>query len=419
MRPNRSRRLSPSCSALVVREFDCAVIGAGLAGATLAVGLARCGLRVAAIDARPPASATAGRDIRGLALASSSQRLLVALGLWSGLREHLTPIQRVRVSAQGHYGSTTLRAALMGVPALGYVCAADRLLAALDAALAAAPLLTPFYGTTLHTLAPAADRVALQLSSAAGLEHLSARLIVAADGSHSVVRRHYEIASRQFDYGQTAVVANLDVEHPEPHTAVERFTPDGPCALLPLGGARHVLVRTARSTEAQALLAASPAAFLADVQARFGWRYGRFSGLGSRRAHPLVLHRAQQLVAPRAVLIGNAANTIHPNAAQGLNLALRDVATLLDCLAGTADPGAPAALANYAAQRQPDHERTVNFSHGLARLFTLEVPLVGVGRGLTLAACELLPPLRTALMARLMGWRAPPNDWLRGTHEAN
>ncbi len=403
----------------MLREFDCAVVGAGLAGATAAIGLAGFGLRVAVIDGRSPVSAALGGDVRGLALVSSSQQLLTALGLWSALRDHLTPIRQVHISTQGHYGSTTLRAATMGVPALGYVCPADQLWMTLDQALAATPGITPFYATTLQTLVPAADRVAVRLSGDQGETLISARLIVAADGSHSAVRRHYGIAAQQTDYGQTAIVANLTLEHPQLHTASERFTSAGPCALLPLGGARHVLVRTARSADAESLLTASPAAFLADVQTRFGWRYGRFSALGPRRAHPLILNRAQQLVAPRAVLIGNAANTIHPNAAQGLNLALRDVATLLDCLAGGDDPGLSATLADYAARRAQDQQNTVNFSHGLARLFALEAPLVGVGRGLALAACELLPPLRAALMARLMGWRAPPNEWLRGTHEAH
>ncbi len=395
------------------RDFDCVVVGAGLAGAALAVGLARCGLTVAAVDVRGPASATPLRDARGLALSVSSQRVLSALGLWVPLVPRLTPIKRIEVSARGAFGSSTLTHDDMGVLALGHICPADQLLRTLDTALGETTGLTAFLDASLTRIEVGTVRTTLKVQRAGIEQTLTARLLVAADGSHSSVRRHFGIKGRLRDYAQTAIVANVDIENPTPYTAVERFTNEGPCALLPLGGKRHVVVRCVQHAAADALLAAPPAAFLADLQQRFGWRWGRFSNAGDRRAHPLVQNRAEHLTAPRAVLVGNAANTLHPNAAQGLNLALRDVATLLDavqdCARDGSDPGDPARLDAYAAARARDHDRTAGFSDSLARLFALDPPL----RGMALAVCSALPMVRRALMARLMGVQYKPAEWLR------
>lgn len=399
------------------RDFDCIVVGAGLAGAALAVGLARFGLRVAAVDAREPAAASPGRDERGLALALSSQRLLRALDLWPLLEPRLTPLRHIEVSAMGHFGSSSLSAAELGLEALGHICPADHLLHTLDAALANTPNLVAFFGQRVAQIETTAARVEITLQGAVAPAVLSARLLIAADGSRSAVRQHFGIEAQLRDYQQTAIVANIDLEHPAPHTACERFTAEGPTALLPLGGKRHVLVRTVRTAGADALLAASPADYLNDVQQRLGWRWGRCANLGERRAHPLMLNRAKALTAPRTVLVGNAANTIHPNAAQGLNLALRDVVALIDalkdCAAEGRDPGQAATLEAYARARADDHSRTAGFSDSLARGFALDWPLVGMVRSGALLAFDAVPPLRHALMRRLMGATASVPEWLR------
>ena len=364
-----------------------------------------------------------GRDVRGLALSVSSQRVLQVLGVWPGLEPRLAPIREVHVSALGHFGSTTLRAASLDLDALGHVCPADHLLAQLDAVMERTSGLEVSYQTHLHAVHDADQRrIRLELANADGLHGISARLLVAADGSQSFVRRHFGIEGRTRDYDQVAIVANVDVERAEPGAAYERFTSAGPTALLPLeGGRRYVLVRTARTPDAQALVAASDTEFLADAQRRIGWRLGRLRNLGERRTHALRLDRAERLTAPRTVLVGNAANTIHPNAAQGLNLALRDVATLLDVLAAPAqtgsDPGEPALLESYVERRRDDHDRTAGFSDGLARIFGLEGVLPTLARGAALLACDLVPPLRQALMVRLMGLHGASNAWLRRTHD--
>ena len=402
----------------MLREFDCAIAGAGRAGATLAVGLTRLGLSVATVDARSRSRAAPGRDVRGLALAPSSNRLLAHLDLWPALAAHATALKSIVITDRGQFGSARLDAAEVGVPALGYVCPADRLLTRLDAALETLPACTAWWQSTLTDISVGAERVDLTIDNGETRVPISTRLLVAADGLHSAVRRHFDIGVTSRDYGQTAIVVNADVERPQPDTAFERFTREGPLAVLPLGGPRVVVVRAARTDEAAGLMHLSEADFIDDLQRRFGGRLGRFSALGERRSHALALNRAQSLYAPRTVLIGNAANTIHPNGAQGLNLGLRDVATLLDCI-GTAltrgeDLATPALLDAYARRRGPDHSRTVGFSDGLARLFGLDLGPVNVARGVALLACDLLPPLKRALMWRLMGLRGASNPWLRG-----
>lgn len=403
----------------MLREVDCVVVGAGLAGATLAVGLSELGLSVVTVDARSRTAEAPGRDVRGLALAPATQHLLARLHLWQGLAPHVNPLHDIIVSDRGQFGSTRLCGADLGVPVLGWVCPADRLQASLDGALMSLPGCVAHWHATVADIAPAGARIGLSIVHADGAdtETVSARLLVAADGLHSAVRRHFDIGVSSHDYGQTAIVANVDVERPAPHTAFERFTREGPLAVLPLGGRRVVIVRAARTDEVTGLMHLSDEDFLADVQQRFGQRLGRFSALGERRAHALMLNRAEALTAPRTVLVGNAANTIHPNGAQGLNLGLRDVATLLDCLTGALarghDIGSPALLDGYARRRKPDQDRTVRFSDGLARAFEIDLGPLNRLRGAALFACDVLPPLKHALMWRLMGLRGEENPWLR------
>lgn len=401
------------------REVDCVVVGAGLAGATLAVGLAECGLSVVTVDARSRTAEAPGRDVRGLALAPATQHLFARLGLWDALLPQANPLREIVVSDRGQFGSAVLSCAELGVPALGHVCPADVLLARLDGALMNLSAVTPCWHATVADIAPRAGRVELRVvhADAEAGERLSTRLLVAADGLHSSVRAHFGIEVTSRDYGQSAIVCNADVERPRPHTAFERFTREGPLAVLPHGGRRVVIVRAARNEEVAGLMHLTDEAFLADVQARFGLRLGRFSSAGERRAYALSLNRARSLIASRTVLVGNAANTIHPNGAQGLNLGLRDVATLLDLIANAVDRGedigAPALLDDYARRRKPDQDRTVRFSDGLARAFGLDLAPFNALRGAALLACDLLPPVKHALMWRLMGLRGETNPWLR------
>lgn len=393
------------------REFDCVVVGAGLVGVPLALGLARLGLSVALVEQRvakraPGAPLAIASDARGLALARSSARVLTDVGLWPALAPHTTPITTVKISQRGHFGTLRLSHTDLGVEALGYVCRADRLQAALEAAVLASTV-TRYGGARVTGCDVTEAAATLHLTTADSPQELTAALVIAADGIESAVRRVAGIAVTRHAYAQTAIVANVDVERPAPNTAFERFTTSGPLALLPLGGRRYVAVRTADTAAAQALLAATEFDFLADLDQRFGDSLGAFSKLGPRQAHPLVLQRATKLHAPRVLLVGNAANTVHPNAAQGLNLGLRDCARLLTSIADArsrgADLGATELLQTYAKARAADHRATARFTDTVARVFALPSSMAGATRALGLMAVDRLPMLKRMLLQRLAG----------------
>lgn len=380
------------------------IAGAGFVGAALGIGLARQGLPVLIVDAQPRPDDRGG-DGRGLALNRRTVDLLGALDLWPALVSSAYPIRHIHVTQQGHFGALRLDHTDLDVPALGHVCPADALQRALLAGLAAAPTLRVCWSSSITALQPEPAALHLTLRTPAGSEHCSAALLIGADGLASGVRALAGIGVQRHAYGQTAIVTAVDVERPRPHTAFERFTTSGPLALLPLGTRRHVLVRTARSSEVDALLALPDAAFLADAAARFGHAHGAFSALGPRRAHPLVLARAERISAPRTLLLGNAAHTLHPNAAQGLNLGLRDVAEALTLLGGAAargeDPGDAALLQTYVAQRAGDQRATVRFTDTLARTFAVDSALFGTLRAAALAGADRLPFVKRVALRRL------------------
>ncbi len=387
-------------------DFEVVIAGAGLVGAALGLGLAQQGLRVLIVDQQPsPAArgADAG-DGRGLALSVSSVAVLESLQVWPHLAAIATPIKTIHVSQQGHFGALRLSHRDLGLPLLGYVCPADELQRTLLTALAATPGLTLRWQTRLTGARATPDGMELTLHSAA-TERCTTSLLVGADGVASVVRELAGIEVEQHLYGQTAIVANVEVARPRAHTAFERFTTSGPLALLPLGARRYVLVRTARSEEVAGLLALTEAAYLQDAQQRFGYALGALSKLGSRRAHPLLAQRAAQVIGARSLLLGNAANALHPNAAQGLNLGLRDVAAALSVIAqaqcAAEDLGSPAVLARYAAVRKQDHQTTTRITDTLARVFALDVPIVGSLRALALCTVDRLPWVKRAALRRL------------------
>ena len=391
-----------------VQSFDVAIVGGGLVGATLAEALRPTGLRLALVEARPLPAAADGDDYdeRSLALGWGSRQILAGLGLWDALAAHATPMTEVHVSERGRFGVTRLRARDERLPALGYVLTLRHLGAALAARLADHPRLTVFRPAEARAVTQEAAAVRLRLAGDGAPEAIRARLLVAADGSDSPLRARLGIAARQVDYGQWGVIGNLTPRHPPAGRAFERFTPDGPLALLPLAGDRCAFVWTLPPARAEAALALDERDFLAALQARFGRRLGAFRRVGRRQGFPLRLVRPARLVAGRGLLIGNAAHTLHPIAGQGFNLALRDVAELAQRLAGAADPGAPELLAAWARRRQADIDATQRATDGLLRLFTNPWPPLSHARAAGLLLLDRLPPLKHRLAWLGMGWRA-------------
>ncbi|MFA7267766.1 MAG: FAD-dependent monooxygenase [Sterolibacterium sp.] len=370
-----------------------AIVGGGLAARALALALQRQGVSARIYEARRRASVL--EDQRILALSHGSRQILEWLGVWPAIDS--TDIDTIHVSQRGGFGRTRLTAEEQNVPALGYVAAASGIGAALDAALSQARIVFHEHSRVVPT-GTTASEVRLQC----GGESVTARLVVNAEGAiapdaSAVVR----------DYGQDAVICTVAAESLPPNVAYERFTPHGPLALLPYAG-QLAVVYTCPAEQAAMLAALSDEEFLARLQAHFGSRL-KFVGVSPRQVFPLVLRYRKSPVRQRCVWLGNAAQTLHPVAGQGFNLALRDVWELARVLADAPDPGAAEPLSRYAAARRLDRRSTIAFTDILVRVFSNDNALLRQARGLGLLAMDMLPPLRNLVARRMMyGARAWP-----------
>jgi 2-octaprenyl-6-methoxyphenol hydroxylase len=377
---------------------DVAIVGAGPVGATLALALAGNDLDVVAIDGRPQ-GATLRQD-RSLALSYGSRLSLERLGVWRELESTagaVTPIVEIDVSQAGGFGTATLTAAMQSLPALGYVVSYVALQRALDAALARADVPVRF-GTTasrVHGM-PAHAEVTVTGDGAP----LRARLAVVADGTGTAVDG---IVRERHDYGQVAIVGDVFLDPPRPGVAYERFTPDGPVALLPERD-HHALVWTMAPEIAEAMLALPERSFLDSLAHHFGARVTGFARIAGRRAFPLVLERARPVVTARAAVIGNAAQQLHPVAGQGFNLGLRDAWELAQAVLSTPREaiGGGAMLARYAAGRRVDRGAGIAFTHGLVRIFGNDIAIARWSRGLALALLDVLPPAKRAFTRAML-----------------
>jgi 2-octaprenyl-6-methoxyphenol hydroxylase len=249
-----------------------------------------------------------------------------------------------------------------------------------------------------------------------GGESFAARLLVAADGAQSAVRGALGIEASVSDYGQHAVVAHVDTARFHEHTAYERFTPTGPIAVLPIAEGRSAVVWTLAPDDARRVLALGDGAFIAELQRAFGLRLGRFTRIGRRQSYPLALTRSERLTASRAVILGNAAQALHPVAGQGFNLALRDVAMLAELLAdaGGSDPGDAALLERYAGWRAPDREAVIRFTDSLVRGFGVPLAPLKRLRGGALLLFDLLRPVKHEFARRTMGLAGRQPRLVRG-----
>jgi len=352
----------------------------------LALALHRQGNPVRIFEARSRGAVR--DDARILALSHGSRQILGSLGVWEQIEA--TPIAAIHVSQRGGFGRTRLAASEEGLPALGYVVAAASLAAALDAALLAQEV--PYLEQARVLRVDASDTDVHLYTSVGEAE---ARLVVYAEGSadndaEAIVR----------DYGQSAVICVVEVAAPHGNVAWERFTDQGPVALLPLGS-RMALVYCCASERARLLSQLPEGEFLADLQRQFGTRL-TFAGASQRLVYPLTLRLRRSPVGARAVWLGNAAQTLHPVAGQGFNLALRDVAQLARTLVSASDPGEAGLLRGYARARRLDRIATTGFTDALARLFTVDLPLASAARGSALLALDLLPPLRHFVARRMI-----------------
>ena len=379
--------------ALPARDVDVLIVGAGPVGTTLALALADSPLRVLLLD-RQPAGAWR-KDPRALALSHGTRQLLERLGAWNA--GAATAIRSIHVSQRGGFGRTRIDAGEHRLPALGYVMRYRDLLAALHARLGEERLLAP---CAVGAVDPAPEHATATLECQGGTRRVAARLIVHAEGTP---HDGPELAVR--DYGQQAVVCEVTPAEPHGNRAWERFTPDGPLALLPVGG-DYAVVFTVPPDKAAAILAKDDAGFLAVLNEQFGGR-AQLVAAGPRASFPLSLRLRRRLTRERQVWLGNTAQTLHPVSGQGFNLGLRDAWELAETLLDGSldDPGRPGPLTTYARGRQPDRWGGALFTDGIVRLFSNDIPPFRVLRGIGLLALDLAPPLRH-FVARRMIWGA-------------
>ncbi len=406
---NKEERV-PRPSALGPRpsDYDLIIVGGGLIGGSLACALAGSGLKIAVIEAAAPdAPMQPSYDERVIALSWGSRLILEAIGLWGEIAPEAAPIERVHISDRGHFGFSHLDRSELGVEALGYVVPARALGVGIRAAIGRAPNLDLLCPARLIGQDVQAERVEAQVSMQNQERRLSTRLLVAADGGDSAIRKGLGIATEERRYGHDAIITTIIADRPRPGVAFERFTETGPLALLPMTGGRYAVVWTCRETETAEILGLSDAAFIERLQARFGFRLGRLGKPAPRRAYPLKLALTREAIQPRLVLIGNAAHTLHPVAGQGFNLGLRDVAALAEVidegLGDGRDPGAPEVLAAYGRWRAADQQRVANLTDALARLFVNPWLPLRLARNAGLIGLDLLPPARRLVARRFMG----------------
>ena len=389
-------------------KYDIVIAGGGMIGTSLALALAPLGLRVAVVEAiARKQDQQPSFDDRSTALSRSTQRMFEAMGLWDAVVAASTPIANIHVSDKGRFGFSHIDAEEQGVEALGYVVINRVLGEVLQSNLDATRNVDVLCPARIESIDLGPERASATLSSDDGEQTLTCKLLVAADGANSAVREMMGISAQQRAYGQRAVIGNLLPERRLDHRAFERFTPQGPLAILPIADDRAGFVWTVAEHDAERVMTLDDDEFLAEIQEEFGYRLGKFSRVGTRASYPLILSKAVRLIATRSVLIGNSAHGLHPVSAQGFNLGMRDVAALCDCIADApaqgSDPGDAQLLERYAEWRRSDQKKLVHFTDNLVRLFGSSRPGLRTLRNIGMIGFDLIPGVRPMFARHTMG----------------
>ncbi|MBB71179.1 MAG: 2-octaprenyl-6-methoxyphenyl hydroxylase [Legionellales bacterium] len=388
-------------------QFDIIIVGGGLVGVSLALALRQQGLAIAMVEAVPPRVAQQpGFDARTLALSWTSHQVLSALGLWAEIAPHVTPMEHIHVSDKGHFGFTRLHARDYHVPALGYVIEIQRLGKLLYETLEQTDV-TRFCPATLEQANRDGNTWELTIRGESGPMTLTTGLLIGADGAQSPLRQQLQLTTREKDYQQSAIVTTVSTSLAHDNTAFERFTPKGPIALLPMTHDRQALIWTLDNGDFAPLMALSDELFLQQVQQSFGYRRGKFLRVGKRMSYPLKFIHCEEQVREGFVLLGNAAHTLHPVAAQGFNLCLRDIAELAEVvvnakLAGN-DFASLATLDTYQARVNQYQSKTIKITDSIVKYFSDDPYLLTKTRNAGLVLLDTLPMLKRRFVKRTMG----------------
>jgi 2-octaprenyl-6-methoxyphenol hydroxylase len=398
---------------------DIAIIGGGLVGLCAALVLQHARRSVTIVEAGNLEQVRAeGLNARSIALATSSVQIFRALGIWPQIEAQAAPIRHIHVSSRGRWGVTRLQAAEYQLDALGYVIENQALGGCLLDAVEASKNIKLQQNATFESITQDAT-VNIGYRKNGRLTRLEARFALVADGANSPARAALGIGHQTVDYGQAVVISNVEVSKPKIDTAYERFTPQGPLAMLPLGGRRYACVWTLTPQRAAAVCEQDDTGFRAALQDCFGFRLGLIERAGKRFSIPIQRTRADTLQCGNCLLIGNAANALHPVAGQSFNLSLRDIACLYELLSEQSledlDAGKFGVLADeYERLRLQEQRQVIGYGDGLVTLFSNELPLFDHLRAAGLGLLDLLPPLKTQAALAGMGMTFGGNRLLRG-----
>ena len=383
------------------RDTDCDVLiaGGGPVGLCLALGLVQKGAQVELVEAVEPKPGAANSfDGRVLALSEGSKRILQDLKVWNELLPFITPIHHVHVSQKGYLGLTLMHSQEMDVEALGYSIRAADLGRVLWQKVRETEQIQLHCPASVQGFSQTESLVEVQLKAQEQAITRTCRLVVGADGTDSQIRKTLKLPLKKKDYGAWAILAQVETEQAHQNWAFERFTQDGPVALLPLDSHSHKLVYVARDDQYQALMALDDRAFKAEFANKMGERFGAYQTISPRVAYPLKETYVERVCVGLAVLMGNASHTQHPVAAQGLNLGLRDVEDFLTGLQpDLVNLQSSEFLAEYERLRRQDHRKVMGLTDGLIRVFEHPSPFVGHARGLAMMALQAMPKLKKRL----------------------
>ncbi len=391
-----------------LKNFDIVIVGSGMIGTSLALALAPLDLNIAIIESvKAKVSKHPSFDDRSTALSRSTQRMLTAMDLWDKIIVASSPIKHIHVSDKGRFGFSHIDAKEEGVEALGYVVINRVLGEILNSSLLSKNNVSIFCPAQVQSIDSNNDTIVTKAISENGTFALSSKLIVAADGANSTVREMMGIEVIKNNYAQRAVIGNLVTEKPLLNRAFERFTPQGPLAILPIVGDRAGFIWTVNENDASRITSLDDNSFLDEMQEEFGYRLGTFSHVGIRSNYPLVLSKASKLTVPRGVLVGNSAHGLHPVSGQGFNLGMRDVAALSECIADNLsrnnDPGNREILDRYSSWRRADQKKLVYFTDSLVKLFGSLRTDLRVLRNIGMIGFDLIPGVRSIFAKHTMG----------------
>ncbi|HCG7648385.1 TPA: 2-octaprenyl-6-methoxyphenyl hydroxylase [Vibrio parahaemolyticus] len=388
-----------------MKQYDVVIAGGAMAGATLALAiehLSQGALRVAVVEPfKAQSDQHPGFDSRSIALSYGTVNLLRHLELWSAIEPFSTPIEHIHVSDRSHAGMTDITKHDVGVEALGYVVELADVGRVYQELLTHSTAIDLYCPDSAKHITRTQENVTLELASG---ELLNAKLLVAADGAVSQCCQQIGLELSEHDFDQVAVIANIVTQEPHQGRAFERFTENGPVALLPMSDNRMSLVWCLRPDEAQIVMELSESEFLERLQQDFGWRLGAMQKVGLRASYPLLLRHRKQNISHRFAIVGNAAQTLHPIAGQGFNLGIRDVVTLAEELVKQSeDVGRYQGLFRFSQRREADRNETIWLTSSLVHVFSNDLLAMRIGRNTALAAMDNLSIFKQPLLRHTLG----------------